>query len=110
MGPWWALLPAAATLFTGAYLSYQKWARDAGWFPWVIAACWTTNALLWVWAARRVPGGNRELYSLSVAWDVITLAAFNVLPLVLAGVRLGPTAFAGLLMVVAGAVLVKAGG
>lgn len=107
--PWVALIPAALVLFAGSWLSYQKAFKATGWFPWCVVALYVANGWLWAWAARRAET-DRQLYSVSVAWDVVTLAAYNVLPLIAVGVRLTPQAWAGLVMVVAGACLVKWGG
>jgi drug/metabolite transporter (DMT)-like permease len=63
---------------------------------------------LWAVAARWTPD-RRELYSLSAAWDVATVTAYNVLPLVFLGVRLSPLAWVGFGLVVLGAFLVKQG-
>jgi multidrug transporter EmrE-like cation transporter len=105
---WLALIPAAVVLFVGSWLSYHPTAKESRWFPWVIVAVYVVNGLLWAWVAKRTPT-KRELDSISVAWDVITIAAYNVLPIVAAGVKLSPKAWAGLAMVVIGAGLVKWG-
>lgn len=103
------LLPVAVALSATALLSYGDSTRRTWWFLWLacpgLAWC---NATLWGLACRWA-SDKRELFTLSVAWDVVTILAFTALPLVAFGVRLGPVAWAGLVMVGAGAVLVKVG-
>ncbi len=109
MSPWLALLPAAVVLCLGSWLSYQTAFKATPWFPRTMILLYVANGWLWAWACRRTES-DRQLYSVSVAWDVVTLAAYNILPLVVVGVRLTPTAFAGFVLVVVGACLVKWGG
>lgn len=106
MSPFLLLLPAAAVLFVGSWVSYHKEFKATAWFPWCMVGLYVANGWLWALGARWSQS-DRSLYSLSVAWDVVTLAAYNILPLVVCGVRLSPPALAGVAMVVAGACLVK---
>jgi multidrug transporter EmrE-like cation transporter len=108
MNPWLALIPAAASLFVGAWLSYQKDLRACWWFPWAFVALMVCNGLTWAWMARRAVD-DRQLFTISIAWDVLTITAYNLMPLVLLGVRLSPVAIGGVCLVVAGACLVKWG-
>lgn len=103
------LLPPAVVLMSvGSLLSYSEWANGKWWFPWSIVLIGVVNCLLWSASARWTPD-RRELYSVSVAWDVATIAAYSVLPLVASGVRLSPSAWAGFGLVLLGTVLVKRG-
>jgi hypothetical protein len=108
MSPWMALLPASVALFAGAWLSYQKDLRACQWFPWAFVGLMVSNGLTWAWMARRAVD-DRQLFTISVAWDVITFTAYNLMPLVLLGVRLSPIVIAGVWLVVMGACLVKWG-
>lgn len=109
MSPFLVLLPAAAVLGASSWLSYQAAHRPAAWFLPAMAGFSAVNGLLWGLASRW-SATDRQLYSVSVAWDVVTLTAFNLLPLVACGVRLSPTAACGVGLVVLGACLVKWGG
>lgn len=102
------ILPAMLSMTVGAVLSYSERAKAHWAFPWVIVALGTVNYLLWATAARWTPD-RRELYSLSACWDVATVAAYNLLPLVALGVRLSPAAWCGFVLVVVGAGLIKRG-
>lgn len=108
MSPFLVLVPAGAVLAASSWMSYQSAARPAAWFLPAMAAFSAVNGLLWGLASR-LSASDRQLYSVGVAWDVVTLAAFNVLPLVLCGVRLSPAAAGGVGLVVLGACLVKWG-
>lgn len=109
MNPWVALIPLAVVMCAGSWISYDRTFKSSVWFPWCMAGLCVVNGLLWAWVVRQTVDG-RQVYSLSVAFDVITIAAYSVLPLVAFGVRLSPVAWAGLAMVVIGAYMVKAGG
>jgi len=96
------------SMSVAACLSYDAAIKGRWWFPWVIVGMGSANCLLWSVAARWTPD-KRELYSVSLAWDVAVMVAYNVLPLVLLGVRLSPQAWVGFALVCAGAILVKSG-
>jgi hypothetical protein len=108
MSPWWALLPLTLVMAAGAWTSYRPEWKSSPSFVWVMVALCALNGVLWAWAVRR-SANDRETYSLAVAWDVITIAAYNLLPLIACGVRLSWTAAGGMVLVVAGACLVKWG-
>lgn len=108
MSPFLLLIPAAAVLAAGSWVSYSPAVKAWRWFPGLMIALYVANGWLWALAARW-SASDRQLYSVSVAWDVATLAAYNLLPLVVCGVRLSPTALAGVALVVLGACLVKWG-
>lgn len=108
MTPWIVLIPVAALMAVGGWLSYHPTAKLAGWFPAVLVTLGAANAALWVWAIR-LSDGNRQTYSLSIAWDCITILAYSLLPLLAYGVRLSPVACVGVSLVVVGACLVKWG-
>jgi uncharacterized membrane protein len=106
----WALLPfALVSLCLGSWLSYHKAFKASPWFPAIMAGLFVANGLLWSWMCRRAADG-RELFSVSIAYDAITIVAYSVLPLAVFGVRLTPAAWVGFGLVVAGACLVKWGG
>lgn len=107
--PWLALVPAAVAMCAAAYLSYHPAYKRAPWFPAAVALLSVLTGLLWAWVARRAES-DRQLYSVGVAWDAVTILGYSLLPLVAFGVRLSPWSLCGLALVVAGACLVKWGG
>jgi uncharacterized membrane protein len=109
VSPFAMLLPAAVALLLSSWLCYQPTLKERWWFLPVVAAMSGANGLLWAVAAR-LSIDNRQTYSVSVAWDVLTMAAYNLLPLLACGVRLSPLSWVGFALVVLGACLVKWGG
>lgn len=107
MNPWLILFPVVAVMCAGSWLSYREDFKPQWWFPWSLAGLAAGNGLLWSWAARLTDA--RTLYSMSICWDCITILAYSALPLVAFGVKLTPLAGVGVLLVVAGACLVKWG-
>lgn len=105
MTPYLFLLPAAVCLCCSSALAYGKY-REASWYLWAMALLSALNGLLWGLGSRFCVD-QRQTYSLSVVWDAVTLTAYNVLPLLAFGVRLSPTAWAGFVLVVTGAVLIS---
>lgn len=103
MTPWIMLAPVLLALCTGSYISYV--CKDRPWFIPAFLCLQIVTGTLWCLSARWCDA--RTLFSFGLAWDVVAILAFNVLPLVACGVRLSPTAWCGLGLVVAGALLVK---
>lgn len=103
------LIPVAfAVMCVAAVLSYSERAKAWPWFTWVVVGMGGLTSFLWATAAKWTPE-RRDVFTLSMMWDVCAIAAYNVIPLVLMGVRLSPLAWVGFGMVVVGAVLVKQG-
>lgn len=100
---WLLLIPIALVLCLGSWLSYAH--KTAGWYVPVFVAIQVALGLLWCWASRTLDA--RTLYSFGLVWDVLTVAAYSVLPLVLCGVRLSPVAWCGFGLVLIGAVVCK---
>lgn len=109
MSPFAVLLPAFVVLCASSWMCYQPGIRARWWFLVLVAALGAANGFLWSLAAR-LSESNRQLYSVSMAWDVCAIVAFNLLPLMVCGVRLTPVATVGFVLVVGGACLVKWGG
>lgn len=109
MSPWLSLIPIAFIMCVGSYLSYQRNIKDSVWFAIAMVILATFNALLWV-AAVRWSESQRQLFSISICIDVLTVLAYSVLPLIACGVKLSPTALVGVGLVVVGSALVKFGG
>ncbi len=105
MSPYLFLLPAALCLCLSSGLAYGRH-REAAWFLWAMACLSALNGLLWGFGSRYCVD-QRQVYSLSVVWDAVTLTAYNVLPLILFGVRLSPAAWMGFVLVVSGALLIS---
>lgn len=106
MTPWVFLLPCAVVMLAGSWLSYSGH-KAAWWFPWSLGALAALNGVLWALAARL--SNTRTLYQLGAAWDGVTVLAYSILPLLAFGVRLTPLSGAGVVLVIAGACLVKWG-
>lgn len=106
MTPWLALIPVTLILFAGSFLSYHR--SERGWFPFAFVGCSVVYAVCWVWACVAAES-KRQLFSMGVAMDVATLAAYSLMPLFLSGVRLSAPAGFGVLLVLCGACLVKWG-
>lgn len=101
------LLPAAFLVMgVGAVLSYQETLKARWWFTPAVLSVGLVNCWLWAVAAKWT-ADRRDLYSVAMVWDVLALAAYNVLPLLVLGVRLTPAAWVGFGLVCVGVALVK---
>lgn len=109
MSPWLSLIPIAFIMCVGSYLSYQRNIKDSVWFAIAMVILATFNALLWV-AAVRWSESQRQLFSISICIDVLTVLAYSVLPLVVLGVKLTTPSMVGVVMVIVGSIIVKFGG
>lgn len=106
MTPWLAMIPVTLILFAGSFLSYHR--AERGWFPFAFVGLSVVYSVCWAWACVATES-KRQLYSIGVAMDVATLAAYSLMPLLLSGVRLSATAGCGVMLVLFGACLVKWG-
>jgi len=105
MSPYWMVLPAGLCVCFSSWLAYQKPAKTAGWFLVVMVLLSAFNGLLWAVASRLSVDG-RQLFSVSALWDATTITAYSLLPLLLCGVRLNGWSWLGLVLMVAGALLI----
>lgn len=102
--PWALIILVAPLLCAGSFLSYRKEWAESPWFPPVFILLQVVAGLIWVLAVR--VSTPRTLFSFGLTWDVLTVAAFSVLPLVLCGVRLSPLGWFGFLLAILGGALV----
>lgn len=106
--PWWTLFPLAVACAAGGVLTYAP-ARAAGWAPWAFAGLALGCGWLWGWSIRGATD-DAAVFRFNLAWDAVVAAVYYALPLVAFGVRPDGRTLAGLGLIVAGVVLVKAGG
>lgn len=102
------LIPAGLALGLGSWLSYNAAAKTHWAFLPGMALLGAFNVVLWGLAAK-MSATPRQLYSMGCVWDGLTLFAYSILPLAVFGVRLSAMSWAGLVLVVIGILLVKAG-
>lgn len=107
MNPYALLFPLTLLMCTGSYLSYNEVCKKASWFPWATGLLSLLTGLLWAYTARQVVG--RQLYTVSLFWDMITVLSYSVFPVIVSGVRLSGISVLGLLLVILGALIVKWG-
>lgn len=105
MNTWLVLIPAFIIFATGGFLSYRDDLKGAWWYPHAFAILSISSGYLWGLAARRMSA--QDTYALSLAWDVVMMFSYYVLPLVAYGIRLNEGTALGLLMIVTGVIFVK---
>lgn len=108
MSPYLFLLPAGVVLALGGYLSYTPEAKNHRSFIYVMAAIGALNVSLWALAAK-VSETPKQLFCVGLAWDLLTLFSYTVIPLLLFSIKLSTQAWLGLILAVVGVLLVKLG-
>lgn len=103
--PWAILIPAFLCLCLGSYVSYTKDFKQGPWFLPMFLVVQIVTGFLWCFAAR--VSEPRVLFTFGLLWDLIGILAYSVLPLLVCGVRLSPTAWCGLALTVIGVSMVK---
>lgn len=103
---WFLLIPITLGLCFGSWASYEK--KQAVWYIPAFMTIQVYLGLLWCYLARHTD--CKTLYSFGLVWDVLTVLAYTVMPLVLCGVKLGPAGWVGFGLMVVGTLIVKVGG
>jgi drug/metabolite transporter (DMT)-like permease len=86
--------------------AYTPRLRESG-LMWLVGlGCGSLASLLWVYSIRQI-GDARSIYLYGLAWDSAVTAVALLVPVLFFGVRFPPLAWAGILLVTAGATLVK---
>lgn len=96
-----------ALYFVGAWMTYSKPFRESAAFPTAFVAISALSGLLWVYATRQTT--PRGILTLSAICDAGMIVAYYCLPLALFGVRANGPTVTGIVLIVAGAAVVKCG-
>lgn len=109
MTAWHLLVPVFLLCCVGSWLTYSPERRQTAWYPWVMVLLGALCSWLFATGAKWLNDSQR-VYVFSLAWDLLMVAAYYVLPLVVLGVKVSPGVAAGAALVVAGLVVIKAWG
>lgn len=106
MSPYLLLIPQTFLMCLGSYISYDRNLQTRPWFVYVLGLLSLATGTLWAITAR-LATSPRQLFTLSLVWDCVTVAAYSLLPLLVSGVRLSPVGYLGFLLILLGVGLVK---
>lgn len=110
MNVWLLMIPAFTIFCAGAYCSYSKAIRD----HWAYLPAFVILTMLcgwvWVFVTRRLGAEDdavKQIMFFSLVWDVLMVAAYYALPLLLKGEHFNWQAYAASAMAAAGIVWFK---
>lgn len=109
MNPWLVLIPVVFMFLVGSVFSYRPGLRASPWFGPVYMVVSVGCALCWVWACRQFDD-QRRIYFLSLVWDSLMVACYYLLPLLAFEMRFNRWVWFGVVLMVAGLVVVKVNG
>lgn len=104
---WWMLLLSFFMYCVCAYFSYSDEMRKKPWFIPVAVGLGTVVSTIWFITVRWLDD-KQKIYVFSLFWDFVMMFVYYFLPIVWFGVKLDKWAAVGMLMMVAGLVIVKA--
>lgn len=76
-----------AILSTGSYFSYTKELRDSSYYYPTLVIMTMVSSFVWVRATRKLDNNNAIIY-FSLCWDILTVLAYYVGPLIFKGDKL----------------------
>jgi len=98
---------AALTNAVATWFYFNEEAKRQWWFaPMVIVIC-NVFSVQWLLLVYSAGDNNRKLFFGSVTWDALITITSAAVPILLCGVRLSATAWVGLLLIIAGLLLLK---
>ncbi len=94
-------------VYTGiAYVSYSDWIKASNWyFPLGITGAILAN-LIWLWISKVEPNSSKLLIK-GLYWDSMLTAIYILMPLVIFNASLNFKQSIGLVLVIAGLIMVK---
>lgn len=105
----WVMLAVTFTVCVlSALLSYRREWCDRWWFAPAFAAFSVVNGLAWGWAVKWAKS-DRETYVLSLAWDVVVVGTWILVPILTGHVKLNGLLLGGVILMLAGMMVAKAG-
>lgn len=106
MNPYWLLVPVFVLCCVGSGLTYTDSARKAWWFVYAVVPLWTACGVLFCWAAKTLED-KQSVYVFGLAYDVLMVLAYYILPLVVFGTKVSPGVMVGAGLIVLGLLVVK---
>lgn len=100
-------LLAPVAFAVGAVLSYTPAVRSSPHAVWAFAAVGAASSAVWFAAIRGAD--QAAVFRAGLYWDAVAVVVYFLIPAVIAGVSLSPSAWAGACLVLAGCVLVHTG-
>lgn len=103
----WMFLGLAALVYVaGCWLTYNNDLKPYWWYiPLGVALGGVINAI-WFWAAKTFTDKDK-MYVFGLTWDGMLMGIYYLMPLILFGTKLDRWGWLGLILIVAGAMILK---
>jgi len=103
----WMLFSAASLFYLlGAYIAYDVAIKASPWFLPAGIAVGIVSNLIWLYVTK-ITTDNKDLFLYGLVWDVMMMAAYIIVPMLLFDVRLDWKQTVGTILVVLGLILTK---
>lgn len=97
---------ASVFYLMGAYIAYDAAFKASAWFLPVGIIVGIISNLIWLYVTK-ITVDNKELFIYGLVWDVMMMAAYIVIPVLLFNVRLDWKQTVGTILVLTGLTLTK---
>lgn len=104
---WPYLVASSLGMSAACWMSYGPY-RQWAFMPHMLACIAVFTAFMWGYGVKQCPD-QKTAYVFGVAWDVVAVLIWMLLPLLVLGVRLSTTSLVGVALVILGGVIVKLG-
>lgn len=103
----WSLFAAASLFYLfGAYIAYDVAIKASPWFLPIGIVVGIVSNLIWLYVTK-ITTDNKDLFVYGLIWDVMMMAAYILVPLLLFHVKLDWKQTVGTILVVLGLILTK---
>lgn len=92
----------------GSAIAYNDSIRNSPWLYVYALIISTVGSLLWITIVKIVDQ-KEKIYVVGVWWDVIVALAYTIVPIIFFHLKFGPMAWMGVILIMAGLLLLKRG-
>lgn len=103
---WYTFIAASLFYLFGAYIAYDVAIKASPWFLPLGVVVGIVSNLIWLYVTK-ITTDNKELFLYGLIWDVMMMAAYIIVPLLLFNVRLDWKQSLGTILVIIGLILTK---
>lgn len=99
---------AASIYSVPVVATYSEKVRSSNYIWLMGIGCPAIADTIWIYLAKRL-GNNQDIFFYSFSWEIVYKILVIAVPALFFGLRLAPISYAGLILIIAGGLLLKMG-